>query len=75
MNEIRLKGVVRWFDNRKGFGFIEGVPESSHKDIFLHYKQSRNGATGYVSFYEGDRVEFQLGDLGKGPIALDATKV
>jgi cold shock protein len=65
----RLKGVVKWFNNAKGYGFIgrEGGP-----DVFVHY--SAITAEGYKSLQEGDQVEFEIAQGPKGPQAANVTK-
>lgn len=57
-------GVVKWFSNEKGYGFIsrEGEP-----DVFVHF--SAIEGTGYRSLEEGQRVEFDVGPGKKGPEA------
>ena len=61
-----LKGFVKWFNNEKGFGFIEYKP---NEDVFVHY--SAIDAEGYKSLKEGDYVEFKLIETGKGLQALN----
>lgn len=62
-------GTVKWFDARKGFGFI--AHEGSDTDIFVH--KSAIAGTGYLS--EGDRVEFDIVQRDRGPAAQDVTTV
>jgi len=50
----RLKGIVKWFNNAKGYGFIGR--DDGGADVFLHY--SAISSEGYKSLAEGDRVEF-----------------
>lgn len=54
-------GKVKWFDNKKGYGFIADV---SGKDIFVHYSQIQG--QGYKTLNEGEMVHFELIDSGKG---------
>ena len=61
-----MKGFVKWFNNEKGFGFIEYKP---NEDVFVHY--SAIDAEGYKSLKEGDYVEFKLIETGKGLQALN----
>lgn len=65
----RLKGVVKWFNNAKGYGFIgrEGGP-----DVFVHY--SAITGEGYKSLQEGDQVEFEIAQGPKGPQAANVAK-
>ena len=60
------RGRVKWFNNEKGFGFIEYKP---NEDVFVHY--SAIDAEGYKSLKEGDYVEFKLIETGKGLQALN----
>lgn len=57
-------GVVKWFSNEKGYGFIarDGEP-----DVFVHF--SAIDGTGYRSLVEGQQVEFEVGAGPKGPEA------
>jgi CspA family cold shock protein len=59
-------GVVKWFDEGKGFGFI--APEQGGKDLFAHFKEIRSGE-GFRSLTEGQRVEFEVTQGQKGPQA------
>ena len=61
----KATGVVKWFSRLKGYGFIN--PDSGGQEIFVHY--SAIHGEGYRNLYEGDRVEFELVDNGKGPQA------
>ncbi len=58
-------GVVKWFNRIKGYGFIE--PDDGGRDVFVHY--TAIDGEGYRNLYEGDRVDYQEVDLGKGPQA------
>ena len=58
-------GTVKWFSNKKGFGFI--TPEDGAKDVFVHY--SGIISDGYKTLNEGDKVEFDLVEGQKGPAA------
>ena len=58
-------GVVKWFSDEKGFGFI--TPDDGEKDAFVHFSAiARNG---FRSLEEGARVEYELGEGAKGPQA------
>ncbi len=61
------KGIVKFFDNSKGFGFISC---EGKKDIFVHFKAIVS--EGYKSLDEGDEVEF---DIEEGPKGLQAANV
>jgi CspA family cold shock protein len=60
----KLTGKVKWFNNSKGYGFIEF---EGGGDIFVHYSAIR--ASGYKSLKEGQFVEFQIEEGPKGPHA------
>ncbi len=62
-------GKVKWFNNAKGFGFIE---TSEGPDIFVHY--SAIEGDGYKSLAEGQEVEFELNEGPKGLHALNVRK-
>ncbi|MDD4957127.1 MAG: cold shock domain-containing protein [Candidatus Omnitrophica bacterium] len=64
------KGVVKWFNAAKGYGFIS--PENSDKDIFVHY--SSIISEGFRTLHEGDKVEFGIKDGQKGKEATDVVK-
>lgn len=65
-----MKGRVKWFNNEKGYGFIE---YTDNEDIFVHYSAIRQD--GYKTLEEGQMVEFKLLETGKGLQALDVTVV
>lgn len=60
---MSVEGRVKWFNNAKGFGFIEGV-EEGQSDIFVHY--SAIEGAGYKTLREGDKVSFELEEGPKG---------
>jgi len=63
-----MKGKIKWFNARKGFGFIEGEDE---KDVFVHRAAVPEGT--YLN--EGDEVEFEVEKDEKGPKAVDLKKL
>ena len=60
-------GTVKWFDEKKGYGFIS--PESGGQDLFVHY--SNITAEGFRTLHEGQRVEYVPGHGKKGPEATE----
>lgn len=67
----RLTGVVKWFNDAKGYGFI--TPDAGGKDVFVHY--SAVSSEGYRSLAEGQRVEYAIQQGPKGPSAVDVVKL
>jgi CspA family cold shock protein len=63
-------GVVKWFNERKGYGFIE---QEDGPDVFVHHT-GING-TGFKTLQEGDRVTFDIEQGAKGPAAVNVTVV
>ena len=63
-------GIVKWFDNRKGYGFIE---QEDGPDVFVHH--SGINATGFKSLNDGDSVSFEVEDGQKGPAAVNVTRI
>ena len=65
MSERHL-GTVKWFNERKGYGFIA---QENGDDVFVHYREIRG--EGFKTLTEGQRVEFSLTTRDKGPAAED----
>ncbi len=63
-------GIVKWFDERKCYGFIE---QEEGPDVFVHH--SGINATGFKTLNEGDSVTFNVEQGQKGPAAVNVTKV
>lgn len=66
-----VTGVVKWFNNKKGFGFI--AQDNGGRDVFVHF--STISGDGYKSLEEGDRVEFDLEDSERGPKATSVKRI
>ena len=62
------KGIVKWFNDQKGFGFIE---QENGQDVFVHH--SNINSSGFKSLKEGDRVSFDVEKGQKGPSAVNVT--
>jgi CspA family cold shock protein len=70
--EVRnmAEGTVKWFSDRKGYGFIE---QDDGGDLFVHH--SSINMPGFKTLQEGDRVNFEVGEGTKGPAAQNVTKI
>ena len=66
-----IKGTVKWFNSKKGFGFIER--EDKEKDAFVHASAVKAAGMRYLN--EGDQIEFTLEDGPKGPSAVNLKKI
>ncbi len=64
------EGVVKWFNDAKGFGFIE---QEGGPDVFVHFSVIQS--EGFKSLAEGDHVSFELTEGQKGPQAANVMKV
>jgi CspA family cold shock protein len=64
------QGEVKWFDDQKGFGFIE---QEVGEDLFVHYSDIEQD--GYKTLDEGQEVEFDIEETDKGLAAKDVTVV
>ncbi|MEL6179566.1 MAG: cold shock domain-containing protein [Myxococcota bacterium] len=62
-----MEGIVKWFNNQKGWGFI--VPEDGQEDIFVHYSEIKGD--GFKTLKAGQRVTYQLEHGNKGLYARD----
>ena len=64
------EGVVKWFNEKKGFGFIQ---HDSGDDVFVHFSAIQ--ADGFKTLHEGDRVSFEIVNGEKGARAANVVKV
>ncbi len=62
-------GTVKWFNNKKGYGFIN---EENGRDIFVHF--SSISMDGYKTLNEGDQVTFEIEESARGPEAKNVRK-
>ncbi|HEK9099722.1 cold-shock protein CspD [Bacillus pfraonensis] len=67
---MAVTGQVKWFNNEKGFGFIE-VPGGN--DVFVHF--SAIETEGFKSLEEGEKVSFEIEDGNRGPQAKNVVKL
>ena len=65
-----MKGVVKWFNDSKGYGFIE---QAEGKDLFVHFSAILN--EGFRTLKEGEEVEFELGELAFGLRAYNVIRI
>jgi len=65
-----IYGNVKWFDSRKGYGFIE--KEDGSGDVFVHYADI--AGDGYRSLREGDKVKFEISQSPKGDKATNVER-
>lgn len=63
-----VTGRVKWFDEKKGFGFIEG---QDGKDVFVHFRAIKGD--GFKTLADGQEVEFEVEQGQKGPQAVNVT--
>jgi len=68
--EEEMKGTVKWFNDKKGFGFLT-TEEGS--DVFVHFSAIQDD--GFKSLDEGQEVEFEVEDGPKGPQARNVKKI
>ncbi len=66
-----LNGTVKWFNDEKGYGFIQ--QENGGNDVFVHFRQVNSTGYGRVSLAEGQKVTFEIGEGQKGPQAENVT--
>jgi len=65
------KGTVKWFNEKKGYGFI--IPDGLNQDVFVHYSAIQS--EGFKTLSEGDKVQFELFQDAKGARARDVVRL
>jgi CspA family cold shock protein len=70
MGDEREVGTVKWFNDKKGYGFIS---RESGEDVFVHYSSIKTD--GFRTLKEGQQVEFTVKQEGKGQAAVDVQKL
>ncbi len=66
-----FEGIVKWFNEQKGYGFIQR--EDKEKDVFVHYSAIQGN--GFRTLKEGQKVRFNVEDSPKGPTAKNVEMV
>ncbi len=66
-----LNGSVKWFNDEKGYGFIQ--QDNGNDDVFVHFRQVNSTGYGRVSLAEGQKVTYEIGEGQKGPQAENVT--
>ena len=64
------QGIVKWFNDRKGYGFIS---QEDGNDVFVHFSSIE--ASGYKTLSEGDNVDFEIEESDRGPEAKHVKKI
>ena len=67
---FEMRGTVKWFDEKKGYGFIS---DENGNDVFVHYSGIQSN--GFKSLEEGQEVEFEVIEGQKGPQAVNVVKL
>lgn len=70
LEDKKMVGKVKWFNNEKGFGFIE---REQGKDLFVHYQNIKGD--GYRSLNDGDYVSFDVQETAKGEQAINVERI
>lgn len=68
---VREQGVVKWFNDAKGFGFVQR--DNTGEDVFVHFRSIQS--EGFRTLKEGQRVEFIVTQSDKGLQAEEVTKI
>jgi CspA family cold shock protein len=62
-------GTVKWFNEKKGFGFV--CPDDGSEDLFVHHSEIKSSGYAYATLNEGQKVDFEVGQGKKGPCATN----
>jgi CspA family cold shock protein len=64
-------GTVKWFNEKKGYGFI--TPENGESDVFVHFTDVTG--SGFKTLNEGEQVEFEIAQSDRGPKAVNVARL
>ncbi len=70
-NKQNATGVVKWYNGKKGYGFVS--PDDGSKDVFIHASAVRSASLRFLN--EGDKISFSTESTDKGPSAVDIKKI
>lgn len=68
---MAIRGTVKWFNDKKGFGFL--TPDDGSKDVFVHYSAIKGN--GFRTLVEAEPVEFEITQSDKGPAAVNVMRL
>ena len=66
-------GTVKWFDAKKGYGFLSDTATKDSKDYFVHFSEIQTN--GFKTLEEGQKVEFEIGEGTKGAVAKNVKAI
>ena len=70
-NKTDQQGVVKWYNGKKGYGFVS--PDDGSKDVFIHAAAVRAASLKFLN--EGDKIKFSTESTEKGPAAVNISKL